>query len=303
MNAEAEAGFDSSVLIKQLQLPDNFKAVVSNVYLPLCRIIMEKKQAQPLLVSINGAQGTGKSTMTRFLKLVIKATASCQVAELSLDDFYLTRKERLALAGKVHPLLETRGVPGTHDVGLMEFVLERLMRQQPCSSPRFDKAVDDRVDKGEWQVHTKPVDIILFEGWCNNSPAQSAEELKVAINELEEKEDAQGVWRHYVNEQLIDYQQRIYTQADMCIMLQAADFSCVYQWRNLQERKLQANTLAGNKQGIMGERALKRFIQHFERISRHSIKYLPALADVVLPVAVDHSISGLKIKPEKHLPL
>ena len=298
MNAKDKQGVSYSELIRQLRLPDCFNDVLSDTYLPLSKIIMDKKREQlsPLLVSINGAQGTGKSTMTRFLKCIIEAESNCNVVELSLDDFYLTRKEREVLAEKIHPLLKTRGVPGTHDVGLLEHVLDKLLTQQSCKIPRFDKASDDRCETDACPVQEEPVDIILFEGWCNNSPAQSEQELIPAVNELEKKEDASGVWRSYVNEQLIDYQKRIFDQADMCLMLKANDFDSVYQWRSLQEQKLMASAFAAGKQHVMNDVELKRFVQHFERISRHTLKHLPAVADVVLPVAEDHSIVGVKLK-------
>ncbi len=35
---------------------------------------------------------------------------------LSIDDYYLSKIERLRISQKVHPLLITRGVPGTHDI-------------------------------------------------------------------------------------------------------------------------------------------------------------------------------------------
>ena len=283
-----------SALIRQMQLPEDFQQVVSNIYLPLSNLIMQRKQDLPLLVSINGAQGTGKSTMTRFLKFIIESEMKCNVAELSLDDFYLTRKQRFQLADDVHPLFKTRGVPGTHDVAMLERVLHDLLAQKPCDIPRFDKAKDDRCDEQAWDHQGQPVDVILFEGWCNNSPAQDVSALDQAVNELEENEDPQGIWRHHVNEQLIDYQKRVFHNTDMCIMLNAPDFECIYQWRSLQEQKLRSTLCAADKQHSMDEDQLKRFIQHYERVSRHTLKTLPAIADVVLPVAPDHMITGIE---------
>jgi len=298
MSVENKHSITTSKLIEQLQLPDMFSTVVNDIYLPLSKIIIDRSQKKlsPLLISINGAQGTGKSTMTRFLKNIIETELKCNVVELSLDDFYLTRKERKVLAEKIHPLLRTRGVPGTHDVSLLESVLDKLMSQQPVEIPKFNKAVDDRYEAGKCPVQEEPVDIILFEGWCNNSPTQTEQELKHAINELEEQEDAAGVWRSYVNEQLIDYQKRIFDQTDMCFMLKANDFDSVYQWRSLQEQKLMATSSVTGTRHIMNDAELRRFIQHFERISRHTLKHLPAVADVVLPVAADQSILGVQAK-------
>jgi len=282
-----------SELIEQLQLPDSFQEIVSNIYLPLSQIIVQQKKDQPLLISINGAQGTGKSTMTRFIKHIIESEMDCQVADLSLDDFYSVREKRMSLAEDVHPLFATRGVPGTHDVDLIEQVFDSLLNRRACRIPRFNKAIDDRDAESAWTDCNEPVEVILFEGWCNNSPAQSAQELERPVNELEEKEDPHGIWRQYVNEQLIYYRQRLFDHADMSIMLKAPDFERIYEWRSLQEQKLAASSAHLEQNQVMNESELMRFIQHYERISRHTLEHLPAMADVVLPVAADHSITGI----------
>jgi len=282
-----------SELIEQLQLPDSFQEIVTDIYLPLSQIILQQKKDQPLLISINGAQGTGKSTMARFIKHIIESEMDCQVADLSLDDFYSVREKRMSLAKDVHPLFATRGVPGTHDVDLIEQVFDSLLNRRACRIPRFNKAIDDRDAESAWTDCNEPVEVILFEGWCNNSPAQSAQELERPVNELEEKEDPHGIWRQYVNKQLIDYRQRLFDHADMSIMLKAPDFERIYEWRSLQEQKLAASSAHLEQNQVMNESELMRFIQHYERISRHTLEHLPAMADVVLPVAADHSITGI----------
>lgn len=283
-----------AALIEQMRLPDSFQDIVSDIYLPLSEIILQRKKDQPLLVSINGAQGTGKSTMTTFLKDIIESEMQCNVAELSLDDFYSVREQRMSLAESVHPLFATRGVPGTHDVSLLEQVLEQLVNRQSCRLPKFNKAIDDRCDTTEWTDIRHPVEVVLFEGWCNNSPPQSPQELEQPVNALEQNEDPEGIWRQYVNGQLIDYKQRIFDHADMCIMLKAPDFESIYEWRSLQEKKLKANSGHLQQSAVMNESELARFIQHYERISRHTLAHLPATADVVLPLADDHSITGIE---------
>lgn len=288
-----DACFD---LIRDKKLPASFYRTVVDIYYPLAVTIMDKQQMQPLLVSINGAQGTGKSTMTSFLKLIIESESKSQVAELSLDNFYLGREAREKLAEEIHPLLRTRGVPGTHDIQLLENVLDDLLNRRPCIVPKFDKAMDDQCSEDKWLSIDEPVDIILFEGWCNNSPPQSTDELKRPINDLEKNEDAEGVWRRFVNDRLIEYQQRIFQRTDICIMLKAPDFDSVFSWRRLQEEKLRASVSSGASLQLMGDDELKRFIQHYERITRHTIEYLPAIADVVLPVESDHSIRGIESK-------
>lgn len=283
----------SQALIAEMQLPADFQQIVESIYMPLTSHILDSKSNEPLFISINGAQGTGKSTLTYFLKKLIEAESGLSVAEISLDDFYATRAEREKLAKSVHPLLQTRGVPGTHDVKLMENTLSMLLEGDACTIPRFNKAMDDRFDKHQWTSCKNNIDIVLFEGWCNQSPAQSADELLSPINELEEADDPEGAWRHYANEQLIDYHDKIFNYADMSIMLKAPDFEKIFEWRSLQEEKLKQNTQANDQSHIMSTEKLKRFIQHYERITRHTLQHLPTSADIVIPVAADHSITTI----------
>ena len=72
------------------------------------------------LIGIAGAQGSGKTTLAR------AAAERLGAAHLSLDDVYLTRAERQALAREVHPLFAVRGPPGTHDLALLEGALAAL---------------------------------------------------------------------------------------------------------------------------------------------------------------------------------
>lgn len=280
----------SQALIAKMQLPADFKQIVESVYLPLIARILDKKSNKPLFISINGAQGTGKSTLSHFLKHLIEAESGFSVAEISLDDFYSTRAEREQLAKSVHPLLQTRGVPGTHDLKLMENTLSMLYEGDACLIPRFNKAMDDRYPHEQWTSSKNNTDIVLFEGWCNHSPPQSDNELLSPINELESKEDTEGVWRHYANDKLKDYHAKVFDHADMTIMLKAPDFEKIYEWRSLQEEKLKQNTQDCEQSHIMSADKLKRFIQHYERITRYTLQHLPDRADIVIPIAADHSI-------------
>jgi len=283
----------SQALIDEMQLPEGFMQIVESIYLPLTEHILEKKADQPLFININGAQGTGKSTLTHFLKHLIEAQSGLSVADISIDDFYLTRSERESLAQSLHPLLLTRGVPGTHDVLLMENTLSNLMNGKTCSIPRFNKAIDDRYNQEKWTLSNKKTEIVLFEGWCNHSPAQNEKELLTPVNKLECTEDPHGIWRHYANEQLKNYHQKIFNHADISIMLKAPDFEKIYEWRCLQENKLKISTKPNEQAHIMSTVNLKRFIQHYERITRHTLQNLPNTVDIVIPVEVDHSINKI----------
>jgi len=283
----------SHALIKEMQLPTDFIRIVDSIYLPLTQHILDQKTDKPLFISINGAQGTGKSTLSHFLKYLIEAETDYSVANISLDDFYSTRIEREKLAILHHPLLVTRGVPGTHDIQLMENTISKLLHGKKCLIPRFNKAMDDRYSKDQWTSCNENTDIVLFEGWCNHSPVQDEKDLIIPVNQLEATEDAEGIWRHFSNEQLKIYHKKIFNHADMSIILKAPDFEKIYQWRSLQEDKLRKNSKPGEESRIMDQNQLNRFIQHYERITRHTLQNLPLTADVVIPIEADHSINSI----------
>lgn len=283
-------------LCQAMALPSTFHHVIDDYYRPLAREVFRRRGNNTLLVSINGAQGSGKTTLTRFLHAMLEREHACRVASFSLDDFYLQRVDRELLAQQVHPLLRTRGVPGTHDIDLLEATIASLLNRESCRIPVFDKAIDDRMPSEAWRDLHSGCDIILFEGWCNNSPAQNAEQLREPVNELEAKEDSGGQWRHYVNDKLIEYHARIYHQSDLTIFLQAPDFEQVFQWRKLQEDKLRATVAKAKGHFLMDDTALRRFLQHYERITRHTLATFADCADIVLPLNIHHDIVSMSLR-------
>lgn len=297
MNLSLKTHEKCQSLIDEMMLPSNFMNIVDSIYSPLMELILNGKQQDSIFVSINGAQGTGKSTLCYFLKHLIESESAMHVAAISIDDFYLTRAQRKQLAIDVHPLFQTRGVPGTHDTGLMVNSISSLLEGKTCSIPTFNKAIDDRAEKNNWIEYNternRPVEIILFEGWCNNSPYQADDELVTPINELEEQEDTEGIWRTYANEQLKNYHKEVFSQTDMSIMLKAPSFEHIFEWRSLQEEKLKKSTAKNSQSKLMSAKEIKRFIQHYERISRHTLSHLPQAVDVVLPISSDHSIKNI----------
>ena len=298
MNIPSQINQQCRSLIEALRLPEQFIDVVEKIYYPLAIKLLDSKQSGPLLVSINGAQGTGKSTLTQFIKVILESLSSKPATAFSIDDFYLTRSERQHLAKKIHPLFITRGVPGTHDIDLMKSVLNDLLNGNNTQIPVFNKAIDDRDNVENWQSIIEPVEFILFEGWCVLSPPQMEDELIEPINELEKQEDPNTEWRRYANMKLANYQQQLFSLTDVSIMLQPPDFDHVYQWRTLQEEKLRASTPSGSHQ-LMDADALQRFIQHYERITRHTLTRLPSQVDYLLPVDADHNITGIIERDER----
>jgi D-glycerate 3-kinase len=241
-----------------------------------------KPAKECLVVGLCGSQGSGKSTLTAILQHLLQERG-LSVATLSLDDVYLTRRAREALAGNVHPLLRTRGVPGTHDMSLALQTLAALRREGTVAVPLFDKARDDRRPTDEWAQVRAPVDVILFEGWCVGAVPQSAESLREPVNSLEKAEDADGTWRRYVNDALGQAYRLLFGQIDFLILLAAPGFEVVHRWRLEQENTLRRNLGPGaDVSQLLSAQQLERFIAHYERLTRHILSEMPERADMVV---------------------
>jgi D-glycerate 3-kinase len=236
-----------------------------------------------LRLGISGAQGSGKSTLTLELVAALRRR-EIPVAACSLDDFYLTRRERRSLAASVHPLLATRGVPGTHDVALCQRILAELP-DKAVRVPHFDKGSDDRVVAGEWSS-AGPARVVILEGWCVGARPQSVAALTVPVNALERDEDPDGRWRRYVNAALAGAYQRLFDRLDYLVYLAVPDFEAVARWRGEQE-------LALPQGRRMDTARLERFIAHYERLTRWMLEEVPARADMVVRLTAAHGIASL----------
>jgi D-glycerate 3-kinase len=267
------------------KLPDAYRETIANVHAPLAARIAAETRDRLLTVGLCGPQGSGKSTLAASLRHLL-GSQELSVATLSLDDLYLTSVERAVLSESVHPLLRTRGVPGTHDVALGIDVIAALRRAQPVALPSFDKSRDDRRPRQEWTNVSDRVDVLVFEGWCVGARPQTDEELIQPVNELERDEDADGRWRRYVNTRLADDYQRLFACIDSLVLLQAPSFDAVYHWRLEQEQKLRARLqeAGADASRLMTPAQLRRFIAHYERLTCHILREMPARADVVVPI-------------------
>jgi len=283
--------------LRRHRMPEASADDLARVYLPLAAWVLTQKQDRPLLLGVNGAQGSGKSTLCDFLRLILSDGHGQRVAVLSIDDLYLTRAEREALAGEVHPLLLTRGVPGTHDVTLGLATLDRLRAatdKDLIPLPSFDKASDDRRPAADWPIFRGQPDIILFEGWCVGTTPQSDAALREPVNALERDEDADGRWRRYVNHRLETDYRRLFAELDRLIFLRIPGMDRVLEWRTLQEQKLAATAGAG--QHVMDAAAIRRFVMHYERLTRHNLIDLPARADLTLDLNDSHGFGSMSFQ-------
>lgn len=252
-------------------------------------ILVEKGIAlrpRPLVVGICGAQGSGKSTVAAGVARRLERDGRT-AAVLSLDDLYLSRERRHALAEKVHPLLATRGVPGTHDVALGRGVIGDLIAGRPTWLPRFDKAADDPFPVDLWPRINEAVDVVLFEGWCVGAVAQDDDALRVPVNRLEAEEDGDGRWRRHVDASLREDYPPLFAEIDRLVLLAAPGFEVVARWRREQERELRL-TRGGAR--VMTDAAVDRFVAHYERLTRHILAEMPARADLVLRLDADRRV-------------
>lgn len=243
-----------------------------------------------VVLGIAGAQGSGKSTLAEGLKARMDARGiAC--ALLSIDDLYRTKAERERLAAQVHPLLRTRGVPGTHDVSLGLSVIAALERGEAAALPRFDKGRDDRAPEAEWPTALAGTRLLILEGWCVGATPQTDAALAAPVNRLEAQEDADGRWRTYVNAALAGEYQALFGRLDALVLLAAPDFAIVAQWRGQQEAALRARV--GDGEGVMDAGQLARFIQHYERLTRHMLAEMPDRADLTIALRADRSVDGI----------
>lgn len=250
---------------------------------------------RPPCIGVSGLQGSGKTRLAGQLRRAL-ARRGVRVQVLSLDDFYLGRRERAELARTLHPLFATRGVPGTHDTDLLRHALDALPRVrpvQPLALPRFDKGRDTRRPPSHWRRVSTPPDLIVLEGWCVGVPAQARAALMQPINALERDEDAEGRWRRAVNAALAGPYARLWRRLEHLIVLAAPNFEVVARWRTEQEQALRAR----HAPRALDDAALRRFLMHYERLSRHALASLPERADLCLELGPAREVRALRRGP------
>ena len=261
-------------------------AVVAAVF-DLAGQKLEAQDGKLVVLGICGAQGSGKSTLAKTI-LQHCAEQGIAAASLSIDDLYLTKAERERLGKEVHPLLRTRGVPGTHDVALGLDVISQLEKGLPEALPRFDKARDDRAPQGEWPAAPAGCRLLIFEGWCVGARPETDDALQQPVNALEEAEDPDGIWRRYANDCLAGDYQRLFDRIDALVLLAAPDFDVVFDWRMQQEDELRQSA-SKQARDVMDAAGVARFIRHYERLTRHILFEMPGRADLVVRLARDRS--------------
>lgn len=264
-------------------------ARTQQAYQDLAEWLVQRHRTTGLKVlGINGSQGSGKSTLAAFLVEQLAAQHGLRAVAVSLDDFYLGRAVRAQLAAAVHPLLATRGVPGSHDALRGLQCLRQLKAGERCALPQFCKATDEALNALQDRLITEPADVILFEGWCVGTPPQDAAALLAPVNALERSEDGSGRWRQFVNQQLAGPYAQWFAELDALIYLQVPGWEQVRAWRAQQERETAARN--GGRNVLSDAQVLDRFLQHYQRLTDYAQKVLPGRAAAVLRLNPDHDV-------------
>ena len=268
---------------------------LNRFYLPMSKMIKNdytfKKQTK--IIGLTGGQGTGKSTISNILKIILKEAYNLETVIFSIDDFYKTLKERKKMSQKISNLFLTRGVPGTHDTKKLFRCLKMLKINnfKKMNIPKFDKSIDDRSKKNKWLKVKKKPNIVIFEGWCVGATAQKNKDLNLPINKLEKLKDNKKIWRQKVNLELKRSYKKIFNLIDKLIFLKVPSFKYVFKWRLLQEKKLRI-TSKGKK--TMTDKQIKKFIMFYERLTKHMLKTLTNKADSVIKIDTKHRLKSIK---------
>jgi len=230
------------------------------------RLIEAGPSDRPARIAVVGAQGSGKTTLAR------AAAARFGAMQISIDDVYLTRAAREAMAREVHPLFVTRGPPGTHDLSMLAALMERLSEARPGALtplPDFDKRGDDRVPPERWRAFAGRPSAILIDAWCLGALPQTEADLAEPINALERDRDADGAWRRAVNGFVGGAYADFAAELDAVLFLKAPGFDVVLDWRCQQEADLLG--VASEHLPASERTRLAGFIQYFERVTRRML--------------------------------
>ena len=273
--------------------------MIKSYLIPVSFWISKKANKKtPLIIGLAGGQGSGKTTISSILTLILQKYFKLKVFKVSIDDFYKTRKDRKLLSKNKHPLLMTRGVPGTHDIDLMLKFFKKVKSKnfKNLEVPKFNKAIDDRYKKSLWyKVKSKP-DVIIFEGWCVGARAQSSKQLKKPINSLEKVYDQGARWRVHVNNQLKTNYKTLFKQLDGLLYLKARNFNLLREWRLKQERKLWAQTKSKKNLKIMSNGDVINFMQTYQRITQQMFKDAIKRSSIIMNLNSNHQIEKIKFK-------
>ena len=272
--------------------PQGMLQILWDVWLPLAMKIAAQHQllGKPFIQGILGAQGTGKTTMSRILVLILQHLGY-RTLSLSLDDLYKTYSDRLVLMQQDSRLL-WRGPPGTHDIHLATSLLDQIHQSNsPVIVPRFDKsAYGGMGDRTTPEVIMDNIDIVLFEGWfVGVKPIDPIAFLTAPLPILT---DADRQFASDMNSQLKSYLP-LWERLDSLIVLYPTDYRYSLAWRKQAERQM----IATGKSG-MSDAEIEEFVNYFWRSLHPELFINPLIqssaVDLVIEIDADHNFSKIR---------
>jgi D-glycerate 3-kinase len=250
------------------------------------KILFKLKFKKKIMVA--GSQGSGKSSLSKLIKLYLEKFYYKSVVIISMDDFYLSKRQRMQLSKNIHPLFLTRGAPGTHDLELLnKKILQIFDKKFPVYLPIFDKVTDTR--KRTYRKVLKG-DVIIFEGWCAGAQPVNHSYLQKNFNNLEKHKDKNFIWRNSYNKYLNEYQ-KIFSQFNYFIYFQFNQWSHVLDWKYKQELELR-----DKKKDLALKKYLKEFIQYYEKISKWMDLKVPKYCNILIKLNAHQKIKSIKLK-------
>lgn len=178
-------------------------------------LIKSCANTQTCLIGIAGVPGTGKTSLTTVLATIL-ITMGRTVAQVSLDDFYLSPEER------AHRGYKWRAVPGTHDLKLLQkFVRDAKSAGKELSVPRYDTRAEKRLEP---LAAVRP-QLVLIEGMFVGAAIPGYEFLANALDYLIYI-DADLEWAH---QSRISRERRIREESGGELGLSAADTETFWQ--------------------------------------------------------------------------
>lgn len=213
----------------------------------LTPIIAEWDFAQkPLILSVSGPQGSGKSFLSSKLMEHFRTNyPHLKAITISTDDMYLEHKEQVKVANEYpdNKLVQGRGLPGTHDVEMTFKVLTKLDNKETgFTIPTYDKSAfggaGDRAPEEEWTKIDEPVDIVVLEGWFNGyTPIADGRDIEAVYNKSPRLQKYNLEDLYTLNAELDTYI-KLWGFVNVDIFYDTDSVENVYTWRVEQEHEL-----------------------------------------------------------------
>ena len=271
------------------------------LWLPLALRLDQQQKAlnRPLIQGVLGGQGTGKTTLSKMLQLIL-AQLGHETLPLSIDDLYLTYAQRQALLARDERLI-WRGPPGTHDVALGVETLEAIASAasgEAVSIPQFDKSLHGgQGDRSAARSVLSPT-IVLFEGWFVGAKPLPASTFESGSLPTPIHTPADGQFAKDCNERLRQYLP-LWDFLDDLIVLYPRDYRLSERWRQEAERKMKAAGKSG-----LSDAEITDFVTYFWKALHPELFITPLThcegTSLVVYIESDHSVGDLRLPMAGH---